>query len=98
MAVAAQRVEDVSGEALGVNAHDGRTWFAIGGRRVDVAHHFEVPHDEGNGAFDGAARWVAGLRHAFKAEDAELAPTCGEVGIGDFGDAEQRHSTTIDSQ
>ena len=40
-AVAAQGVEDVSGEALGVDADDGR-------RGVDVAH------DEGDGGFDAA--------------------------------------------
>jgi hypothetical protein len=78
VAVAAEGVEDVSGEALRVDTDD---W----GICVDV------PHDEGDGAFDGFARGVAGDWDAFEAEDAEVSPAGGEVGFGNFGDAGYRH-------
>lgn len=95
-AVAAERVEDVSGEALGVDADDGR-----GG--VDVAH------DECDGGFDAAGgcgdELVAGLRlvwfaldtflDAFEAEDAEVAPTCREIGVCELGDAGEGHCLII---
>ena len=71
MAVAAEGVEDVSGEALGVDADDG-------GSGVDVSH------DEGNGGLTGLAGGIAGGGEALEAEDAEVAPAGGEVGIGDL--------------
>ncbi len=95
-AVAAERVKDVSGEALGVDADDGR-----GG--VDVAH------DECDGRLDAAGgcgdELVAGLGmigcafeaflDAFEAEDAEVAPTCREVGVCELGDAGEGHCLII---
>jgi hypothetical protein len=83
VAVAAQRVKDVAGEALGVDADDGRL-------AMDIAH------DEGDGAFDRFARGIAGLRDAFEAKDAKLTPAGGEVGVSDFGEAEKRHSLRLD--
>ena len=77
-AVAAERVEDVSGEALGMDADDGRS----GGN---------VAHDEGNGRLDSlrggwscVVPWAGIRQDAFKAEDAELTPTGGKVGIGEL--------------
>ncbi len=88
-AVAAQRVEDVAGEALRVDAHDGR-------RRVDVAHD---QRDGGLDARGGRGQVVvAGLRvidDAFKAEDAEVSPARGEVGIGELAYGEERHRAII---
>jgi hypothetical protein len=88
-AVAAKGVEDVAGEALGVDADDG-------GCGVDVAH------DEGDGGFD-ANLWdgdvvVAGegvFDEALEAEDAEVSPAGGEVGIGYFGYAGEGHDFII---
>ena len=88
-AVAAQRVEDVAGEALGVDADDGR-------RGVDVAH------DEGDGGLDAAGGRgegvVAGLGvgdDAFEAEDAEVSPAGGEVGIGELAYGFEGHGLII---
>jgi hypothetical protein len=88
-AVAAEGVEDVAGEALGVDTDDG-------GGGVDVAH------DESYGGFDADGRGgdgvVAGegiFDEALEAEDAELTPAGGEVGIGYFGNACKRHSLII---
>ncbi len=68
-AIAAQRTEYVSGEALRVNAH--KRWG-----RMDVAH------DEGDrGLF---AALAARFKMSFKAEDAEVSPTCREIGLSDF--------------
>ncbi len=89
-AVAAERVEDVAGKALGVDADDGR---GAGG---------DVAHDERDGGFDAnCGRWecfVAGLRifdGAFEAEDAEVTPARGEVGIGHLANREKRHRLII---
>ncbi len=85
-AVAAQRVEDIAGEALRVDANDGRLGV-------------EVAHDEGDGGLDAdggrGERVVAGLGifdNTFKAEDAEVAPAGGEIGIGHLAEREERHS------
>lgn len=85
VAVAAERVEDVAGGALGVDANDGRL-------RMNVAH------DEGDGALERLAVGFAGLREAFEAEDTEVTPAGGEVGIRDLRDAYERHSSIIDSR
>lgn len=88
-AVAAERAEDVAGEALGVDADEG--W---GG--VDVAH------DEGDEAFNlrgrgrvwrAAGKRLGGL--ALKAENAEMAPAGGEVSLGDLGDAGECHEFIV---
>ena len=90
-AVAAQRTEDVSGEALGVDADEGR-------RGVNVAH------DEGDQALDFAAlrgrarRRVACLlsrQRSLKAEDAEGSPASGEVGFGDLLHAHKWHESIL---
>ncbi len=91
VAVATERVEDVAGEALGVDANDRRCRGPVGRGRVDVAH------DEGDGGFQGLAGGVAWLRNAFEAEDAEGPPAGGEVGVGDLGEAKQRHGMSLDS-
>ena len=89
MAVATQGVEDVSGEALGVDADQGRA----------IA---QIAHGEGDGVLDGAAIGVrvqvARLGEAFKAVDAEVSPAGGEVGIGDLADGDERHNSIIDSR
>ncbi len=90
VAVAAEGVEDVSGEALGVDA-DQRRGFGV-----------EVAHGERDGVFDGAAVGVgvevARLGEAFEAEDAEVSPAGGEVGIGDLANGNERHNSIIDSR
>ena len=90
MAVAAEGVEDVSGEALGVDA-DQRRGFGV-----------EVAHGERDGVFDlaavGVGVEVARLGEAFKAEDAEVSPAGGEVGIGDLANGNERHNNIIDSR
>ena len=82
-------MEDVAGEALGVDPDDG-------GSAMDVAH------DEGHGGFgaDDGGRdvVVAGggvFNDAFEAEDAELPPAGGEVGFGYFCQAGERHDFII---
>ena len=84
-AVAAEGVEDVAGEALGVDADDGRIGGAVGTDGLEIAH------DEGNGGFGAGERGgeggVAGFgigHDAFEAQDAEVAPAGGEVGVGDL--------------
>lgn len=88
-AVAAEGAEDVAGEALGVDADERR-----GG--VDVAH------DESDEAFNlrgcgGLGRAVGqrlgGL--ALKAEDAEVAPAAGEIGLGDLCDVGECHASIV---
>jgi len=88
-AVTTERVEDVTGEALGVNADDG--WSGV-----------DVAHDKCDGGLDAAGRCgdglIAGLGlvdHAFEAEDAKVSPPGGEVGIRDFGDAGEGHGWII---
>jgi hypothetical protein len=88
-AVTAEGMEDVAGQALGVDADDR-------GRRVDVTH------DKGNGGFsaDSGRRdvVVAGcgvFDQALESEDAELSPPGGEVGFGHFGHACKRHVLII---
>ena len=89
VAVAAERVEYIPGEALRVDANDGR-------RGVDIAH------DEGDGGLDadggGGDGVVAGLGifyGAFKAMDAEVAPTGGEVCFRNLTNGEKRHFPII---
>jgi len=84
-------VEDISGEALGVDADDGGRGGVEGGG-------LEVAHDEGYGRLNGFAGGITGGGEAFKAEDAEVSPTGGEVGIGDLGDAGEGHDFIIDSR
>ena len=85
-AIAAQRVENVAGEALRVDADQRR-------RGVDVAH------DQGDKAFDflDGAGAIGGRRlvHALKAENAECAPAGREIGFGDFFDAFQCHRSIV---
>ena len=88
-AVAAQGVEDVSGEALGVDADDG--WSCV-----------DVSHDESDGGFDtlvgGWEGIVAGLGvvdDALEAEDAEMTPAGGEVGVGNLADRGEGHEVII---
>ena len=68
-----------------MDADDGR-------RGVDVAH------DEGDGGFDAAAgcgmaalQGSGSVDEAFEAEDAEVSPAGGEVGVGDLADAGEGH-------
>ena len=82
-------MEDVSGEALGVDADDG-------GLGVDVSH------DEGDGGFDadggggdGVVAGLGGCNGGFKAEDAEVSPAGGEVGIGELAYAGEGHGCII---
>jgi hypothetical protein len=84
VAVAAERVEDVSGEALGVDADDGRSGL-------------KVAHGEGDGRLDGLTVGVAGLGEALEAENAELSPAGGEGGIGDLANGYEGHGSIIDS-
>src|SRR6185437_6726364 len=88
-AVAAQRVEDVSRQALRVDAHNGRCG-------LHVAHH------QRNRRLD-SLRWrrkrvIAGLRishHAFKPEDAELTPPGREVGLSHLAHGFEGHAPII---
>ncbi len=68
----------------------------MGGGGIDVAH------DEGDGRFDadggsgdGVVTGLGGLADAFEAKDAEVSPAGGEVGIGEFADACERHGLII---
>src|SRR5262249_16895464 len=88
-AVTAERVEDVPGKALGVDPDDRRCG-------VNVAHH------EGDGAFDtlyggwkGVVAGFRGINDALKAEDSELSPTSGEVGVGYLVDCSKGHLLLI---
>jgi hypothetical protein len=85
-AIAAQGVEDVSCEALGVDADQGR-----GG--------MDVTDDEGYEAFDvfavlgGFFAAGAGLGQVtLEAEDSEVSPAGGEVGVGYLYDSFKTHS------
>jgi hypothetical protein len=92
VAVAAQGVEDVAGEALRVDADDWR-------RGMDV------PEDESHGGLDTLLRGhvVGGgglgvIQDAFETEDSEMSPARGEVGVSHFADAIEGHINIIDSQ
>jgi len=85
-AVAAQRAKDVAGEALGMNADDGR-------RRVDIAEH------KCDAAFyaTGGRRITrpTGLRlgnDTFKTMDAEMSPAGGEVCLRYLADRDRGHA------
>ena len=80
-AVTAHGSENVSGEALGVNTDERRS-------RVNVAHH------EGDSFFFAGIRTVGG-EVAFEAENAELSPAGGKVGLGNFADHSGRHTLII---
>ena len=58
---------------------------------------WNVTHDKSDGTFNGTAGRIARLGDALKAQNAELTPAGREVRIGDLGDAEQRHTSSIDS-
>jgi hypothetical protein len=88
-AITTERVENVSGEALGVDANNGRL-------AVNIAH------DEGDGSFDSGCgcgdRIIAGLRSfddALESEDAEVSPAGREVGIGYFAHRGEGHGLII---
>jgi len=88
-AVAAKRVKDIAGQALGVNAKNGS-------RGVEIAH------DQGYGLFNapgGRGEFVvAGQRMldgALEAEDTEVAPSRGKVGVGYLAYAYERHGSII---
>ena len=88
-AVAAEGAEDISSEALGVDANQRR-------RGVDIAH------DESDEALDGRLRrgcaGAAGLgcgEAAFKSEDAEVSPARRKIGLGNFLNAFQRHTCIL---
>ncbi len=68
-AVAAQAVEYVAGEALGMDAHERR--------RIDG----DIAHDERDGFFEIRAA-VGEAGPPFESEDAEWAILGGEVGLG----------------
>ena len=82
-------MEDVSGEALGVDADDR-------GLGVDVSH------DEGDCGFyadggggDGVVAGLGSCDGGFEAENAELSPAGGEVGIGELAYAGEGHGWII---
>ena len=86
-AIAAQRAEDISCEALRVDAHQRC-------RGVDVAHHQD---DEFFGLRPGLG-WTAvslGEGRSFKAEYAEGSPAGGEVGFGDLINALECHASIL---
>ena len=79
-AVAAEGVEDVTGEALGVDADDGRYAAWMSPMTSAMA---DSMRRAGAGML-----FVAGFRggdDALEAEDAEMSPAGGEVGIGELG-------------
>ena len=92
VAIAAQRVEDVSGEALRMDAHQRRSWASIGGRCLEIAK------GERDGGLDGGTRLVARSRERpSEAENAEVAPAGGEKSASaTLGDAGEWHNTIID--
>jgi hypothetical protein len=92
VAVAAEGVEHVSGEALGVDAHERRKLFS--GSRGGG----EVAHGEGDGGVDALEASGGGVSDGFKAEDAEVSPAGGEVSVGYFTDVVVLHGTSIDSR
>jgi len=57
----------------------------------------DIAHDEGDRALDGLAVRLAGLGETFEAENAEVPPARGEVGVGNLRDTNQRHNKIIDS-
>ena len=75
-AIAAQGMKDVSGQALRVNANQGRGGF-------HVAHH------QGDGFFDATIAVGTGL--SAKAVDAELAPAGGKIRGSDLLDFRLTH-------
>ena len=58
----------------------------------------KVADGEGDGGLDRLAGRVARGGESFEAEDAEVAPAGGEIGIGYFGDAGEGHNFIIDSR
>ncbi len=83
--VAAQGMEDIAGEALGVNADDRRVELTIRADAVDVTHH------QSDGTLGARQRHrkrgVAGFGvgdGSLEAQDAEVAPACGEIGVSNL--------------
>ncbi len=92
VAIAAQGVEDVSGEALRVDADDGRSGL-------------NVAEDESDGGLDVLLRrGVVGcggervVENALEAENAEVGPARGKVGVGHFANTVEGHHSIIDSR
>jgi hypothetical protein len=92
VAVAAEGVKDVSGEALGVDADERGDAFSGGGGGVEVA---DGEGDGGVDALKAGGRWGS---DGFKAEDTEVTPAGGEVGVGYFADVVVLHGISIDSR
>jgi hypothetical protein len=85
VAVTTEGVKDVSGEALGVDADER-------GRGLEVAD------GKGYGGVDALETCGGGFGDGFKAEDAEVSPTGGEVGVSYFTDVVVLHGISIDSR
>ena len=87
-------MKDVAGEALRVDADDGRLRSGLGGD--DVAHH---QGDRRLHPIGGRGNLIiAGFRvgdDALEAEDAEVSPACGEVGIGELAHGSKGHTLII---
>jgi putative acetyltransferase len=83
-AIAAQRAEDVAGEALRVDAHQWR-------RGMNVTHDQRYQTLRLGRRFAARAR----LRAAFEAEDAEIAPARREIRFGDFLHTFRCHASIV---
>lgn len=93
-AITPKRVEDVAGEALGVDADD--RGFRSGLGRNDVAHNesnCRLDASCGRGDCVVAGLWTGD--DAFEPEDTELSPACGEVGIGELANGFEGHDSII---
>src|ERR1041385_3188217 len=76
-AIAAQRAEDVAGKALRVNEDKRR----LGG---------DIPEDKRDSLFLAAVGGGAGIKLAFKAQDAEVSPARGKIGLSLLAKCELR--------
>jgi hypothetical protein len=97
VAVAAQGVEDVSGEALRMDADDGRSGVNVSEDKRDGGLDALLRR----GVVKGGRPRVSGIgdrQDAFEAEDAEVCPAGREVGFGHFADTVKRHNSIIDSR
>lgn len=88
-AVTAQGMEHVARQALRVDADDRR-------RCVNISHH------QGDGGFDPLHRcgdrvvaWLGVVDDALKAENAEVTPSSGKVGVGHFIYCGEGHNSII---
>jgi hypothetical protein len=61
------------------------------GLRVNIAHH------KRDGALHGLAAGFTWLRKPFEAENAEVSPARGKIGVGNLGNTNERHNKIIDS-